>query len=77
MTALQMIEKNTLKMESQGLGNIWKNYGKERFYLNISKVIGLEVELYNTGNVCSALLNGEKISNSKAAKIVNSSSSFI
>lgn len=77
MTSLNLSEEKTLKIKNSDLGNLWQNYGKERLYLNVQKVIGLQVELYNTGNVCSASLNGEKISNSKANRIVKSSGSFV
>lgn len=38
-----------------------------RYYVqNVEEIIGLELELYNTGNIRSASLNGEHISNHKA-----------
>jgi hypothetical protein len=37
-------------------------------YLDFAKIINLEVDRYNTGNISSAFLDGEKISNSKAYK---------
>lgn len=48
-------------------GTRWRKYGKDRVYFNdLADRIGLDVERYNTGNVSSARLDGEKISNSKA-----------
>jgi hypothetical protein len=60
---------NTEKMLS--IGKIWNQNGFNRIYFPISlDMIGLEVERYNTGNICSAKLDGEKISNSKAGKMI-------
>ena len=60
-------------------GNEWKNYGKHRIYLNIDvqmKLLGLEVTSYKTGNIKHAKLNGEDISNTRAAKIIGSLDKF-
>ena len=54
-----------LKDESH---NIWEKYNKIRLYLDFAKIVNLEVDRYNTGNISSAYLEGEKISNSKAYK---------
>lgn len=54
-----------LKDESH---NIWEKYNKRRLYLDFAKIVNLEVDRYNTGNISSAYLEGEKISNSKAYK---------
>lgn len=57
-------------------GNTWtpSNGGAARIYLNEwARLIGLETEHYNTGNISYAALNGEKISNSKAYKILGGS----
>ena len=48
--------------------NLWEKYNKRRLYLDFAKIINLEVDRYNTGNISSAYLEGEKISNSKASK---------
>ena len=48
--------------------NLWEKYNKRRLYLDFAKIINLEVDRYNTGNISSAFLDGEKISNSKAYK---------
>lgn len=47
----------------------WTKYGMDRLYVT-AKSIGLEVERYNTGNIRSAVMNGETISNSQAKKIL-------
>ena len=53
---------------------IWEKYGKRRIYLNNAEsfktFFGFEFSKYNSGNISHASLNGEKISNSKAAKIL-------
>ena len=48
-------------------------YGKKRIYFNdnqLAKVFGLVVARYKSGAIKNAELNGEKISNSKAGKII-------
>jgi ATP-dependent phosphoenolpyruvate carboxykinase len=47
----------------------WTKYGKDRLYIE-PEFIGMDVKYYNTGNVSTAYLNGEKISNSYAKKIL-------
>lgn len=47
----------------EGIGfNRWTKYGKDRLYADY-EVIGLRLDRYNTGNISSAYLDGEKISN--------------
>ena len=61
------------KLESLGLSVWGEAFGKARIYINTEKmgeVFGLEINLYNTGNISSARLNGEKISNSRACKMI-------
>jgi hypothetical protein len=54
-------------------GNRWQRGDKDRVYLNDwASLIGLEVSRYNTGNISSAALNGEKISNSEAGRLLGS-----
>jgi hypothetical protein len=50
--------------------NLWEKYNKKRLYLDFAKIINLQVDRYNTGNISSASLEGEKISNSKAYKYI-------
>jgi hypothetical protein len=59
------IIQNLIEDESN---NLWEKYNKRRLYLDFAKIINLEVDRYNTGNISSAFLEGEKISNSKAYK---------
>lgn len=53
-------------------GNEWKKGDHHRVYFNnANKLIGLSINKYNTGNVSSATLDGEKISNSYAKTIAD------
>ncbi|TDC02646.1 hypothetical protein E1091_00145 [Micromonospora fluostatini] len=54
-------------------GREWEKKGKYRVYLNDDiwpDLIGLKVERYNTGNICAAWLDGDRISNSRANDIL-------
>ena len=56
------------------LGREWKKDNYHRIYFNnIDELAGLSVSKYNTGNVSSASLNGESISNSQARKMMSNS----
>ena len=62
------------KLLSLNLGlRVWEKGGHRRIYVNsdeaMNRIFGLSVERYNTGRICSATLNGECISNSKARAI--------
>lgn len=49
----------------------WTRKGRGRVYINdLENFLGLEVERYNTGNVSYAELDGEKISNSRAKRLL-------
>ena len=51
-------------------GSLWEKGAMRRVYFNnLPAWYGLEVERYNTGNICSARLDGEPISNGKASKL--------
>ena len=52
-------------------GKLWEKYGKKRIYLDIKTALGMDVDYYKTGNISSCFINGEKISNSKANKILS------
>lgn len=52
------------------ISNLWEKYGKKRGYFDFMDFIDLEVNRYGTGNISSAVLNGEKISNTQARKII-------
>lgn len=54
-------------------GNLWEKAGHSRIYLNnLAHLYGLEISRYNTGNISHATLDGEKISNNSARKILGS-----
>lgn len=59
------------KLEELGLTH-WTKNGNDRIYVNYAyhfeDIFGLKLEFYKTGNIKSAYLNGEKISNSEAKK---------
>lgn len=49
-------------------GSEWKAYGKHRIYFDTEiqcELLGLEIQRYKTGNISSATLNGEDISNTQ------------
>jgi len=53
-------------------GSRWQKNGNDRIYFNdLPEFYGLHTNHYNSGNVASATLNGETISNSKASKIIH------
>ena len=66
-------EKTTAeKLEDLGI-EAWERGEMKRYYINADKleaVFGLSVGFYKSGNICGATLNGEEISNSKAAKLM-------
>ena len=52
---------------------IWEKENRKRAYISdegIKKALNLEVEHYKTGNISSAKMDGEKISNSEAFRIL-------
>lgn len=52
-------------------GKEWKAGQKHRIYFHdLAMLFGLYCSMYKTGNISSATLNGEKISNSKATKLL-------
>jgi hypothetical protein len=54
------------ELESKGFKR-WTKNGMDRLYVNAS-VLGLTCTYYNTGNIRSAQMNDEMISNSQARK---------
>ncbi|HZK20831.1 MAG TPA: hypothetical protein VFC76_00990 [Oscillospiraceae bacterium] len=58
-----------MKKVLENVGNVWQGGAHVRIYLDraaINKLLGLKVEVYNTGRISAAWLDGEKISNSSA-----------
>lgn len=64
-------EKKIEKLIAMGASR-WKKAGRDRLYLNkaFSSMLNLKISYYNTGNISSAYIGDEKISNSKAYKIL-------
>ena len=61
-----MASEETLKR----IGSEWNKNGMCRIYFNdLQGLYGLKLSLYHTGNISSASLDGEPISNSSARKI--------
>jgi len=59
------------QLESVG-GKYWEKNGMHRIYFNnVTEIIGLNVSRYNTGNISSASINGQRLSNSRAGEIFN------
>ncbi len=57
------------------IGKEWKHptTGEVRYYIDVVEAVkfnGLNVEFYNTGNICYAELDGVEISNTKARNIL-------
>lgn len=49
----------------------WTKYERDRLYIKrLADLIGLSYTKYNTGNISSAELNGETISNSECNRIL-------
>ena len=57
------------KLESKGFRR-WTKGNYDRLYIN-SKDLGLYVEKYKTGNISYAEIDGEKIPNSKAGRLLS------
>lgn len=65
--------KNTIDIEAlekKGF-NRWTKGNMDRLYFNIEKSGYLDVDYYKTGNVRSAYLNGERISNAEAYRLMS------
>lgn len=69
MDQQQIIERLT---SGEFGGRLWQSYGKNRIYFNgklIAERGGLEWSTYNTGNISSASVDGDRISNSECRRI--------
>lgn len=74
-----MSEKIINKLVELG-GNRWEKYGKNRVYFNgniLAKFMGYNWANYNTGNICGADYEGERISNSEMHRILDDLNSKI
>ena len=69
-----MEEKTTAqKLEEIGI-EVWEGKGMRRYYIprwKMYDVFRLDVDYYKSGNISSAALNGEGISNSRAARYLS------
>ena len=67
---MKLTEKTIQNLIEKGASR-WTKGDHDRLYLNgaAKKIVGLETEHYNSGNISSATLKGEKISNSRARRI--------
>ena len=66
-------EKNILnieELEKRGF-NRWAKGDMDRLYFNVEKSEYLDVDYYKSGNVSSAYLEGERISNAEAYRIMS------
>lgn len=64
-----------IKAATAQYGQVWEKYGKVRIYLDADKalaLIGWDITRYGSGSVMSATKDGEKASNTAAAKAVSS-----
>lgn len=64
--------KNTVDIEAlekKGFSR-WTKGNKDRLYFNVEKSEYLDVDYYKTGNVRSAYLDGERISNAEAYRLM-------
>lgn len=53
-------------------GRLWEKGSMRRIYFNdLEQWMGLTINRYNTGNISSARVNGERISNSQARRMLN------
>ena len=51
-------------------GAVWERKEYTRVYFNdLTELYGLDISTYNTGNISTAKLDGEEISNTEARKI--------
>ena len=56
----------------KGLGSEWQKGNQHRVYFNnLGYYYGIRTERYNSGNVSSAELDGERISNSQAKRLLS------
>jgi hypothetical protein len=63
-------EQRTVEKLKAAGGSEWESGDNRRVYFNdLPELYGLQAERYGTGNISSAKLDGQNISNSKARKI--------
>lgn len=74
--ALGIRKPKRVKITAENLeaigGRRWTKHGHDRVYFNNwPELIGLEINRYKTGNISSAVLDGELISNRQAGLLLN------
>lgn len=78
MTITSPVAYTPKQIERLGsLVHYWQRGGSpERFYLDWEGLVGLEVNYYKSGMVCSAVLQGDGLSNTKAAHLLRARAWF-
>lgn len=66
---MKLNEKQIAALEEKGFRR-WTKGSMDRLYIN-AETLGLEIERFKTGNVCSAYYRGEKISNKRGSEMVS------
>lgn len=75
---IEMVKTTEQKLIELG-ASVWEKNSMRRIYINanlFSDVFALRITTYGTGNIRSAVLDGDKISNSKAYKLVSEKTYF-
>lgn len=67
-----MDENEIIKILTDNGGKVWEKPGMRRIYFSPKLVFSMDVNFYGSGNVSSASVNGVRISNSEAARILDS-----
>lgn len=65
----KMAKVNVEKLEKKGWSR-WTKAGYDRLYFNFDKSEYADIDRYNSGHFCSVLIEGEKVSNSFARKMM-------
>lgn len=68
MTTTAFTDEQIAKLEELG-GNRWTKNGMDRMYFNVQD-LGMVIDRYKSGNVHRAELDGEKISNAEANRLM-------
>lgn len=66
---MKLNEKQITALEEKGFRR-WTKGNMDRLCIN-AETLGLEIERFKTGNVCSAYYRGEKISNKRGSEMVS------
>jgi len=70
---LPKTEAEKVEILTSAGGNLWEKHGKRRIYFDRETILesaGVKIDYYNTGNVSSASIRGERISNAEARRIL-------